>query len=158
MSGIPRVSALAEELHQKSRPLAVCYVEMMMLAQDLERECGEPPSGTEEAVCQDIAQRQQLGRAKYGTTVAENPLSLRQWLQHAYEETLDQSVYLKRAMEELEREPVLGMPEDTELARGIWKQLYPERTPWEGLGETAREEWRRFARVAARVICGQGRG
>ena len=61
------------------------------------------PTGTESAVCDDIAKRQQLRIAKYGTTVAQNPLELRQWLQQAYEETLDQAVYLKRAIEEMER-------------------------------------------------------
>ena len=60
-------------------------------------------SGTEARVCADIAARQQAGIAKYGTTVADNPLTLRQWLQHAYEETLDQAIYLKRAMEELDK-------------------------------------------------------
>jgi hypothetical protein len=57
--------------------------------------------GTEAAVCEDIARRQQLGIKKYGTTVAENPLSLKQWLQHAYEESLDHAVYLKRAISEI---------------------------------------------------------
>jgi hypothetical protein len=42
-----------------------------------------------------------MGILKYGKTVAENPLDLLQWLQHAYEECLDQAVYLKRAMAEL---------------------------------------------------------
>ena len=60
------------------------------------------PTGTEQRVCTDIAQRQALGIAKYGTTVEANPLSLREWLQHAYEECLDQAVYLRRAIEELE--------------------------------------------------------
>ena len=63
------------------------------------------PTGTELAVCLDIAARQQVGIAKYGTTVADNPLMLRQWLQHAYEETLDQAVYLRRAIGELEKIP-----------------------------------------------------
>jgi hypothetical protein len=58
------------------------------------------PRGTELQVCQDIALRQQLGIAKYGTTVADNPLSRRQWLQHAYEEALDLAVYLKRCIED----------------------------------------------------------
>lgn len=57
---------------------------------------------TEALVCQDIQQRQHLGIQKYNTTVANNHLSLKQWLQHAYEECLDQAVYLKRAMQELE--------------------------------------------------------
>ncbi len=61
------------------------------------------PTGTEARVCADIARRQALGRAKYGTTVEANPLTLRQWLQHAYEEALDQAVYLRRAMEEIDR-------------------------------------------------------
>ncbi|UIS65457.1 hypothetical protein [Acidovorax phage AP1] len=61
------------------------------------------PTGTEARVCQDIAERQERGIAKYGTTVADNPLSLEEWLQHAYEETLDKAVYLKRAIEELQR-------------------------------------------------------
>lgn len=37
-------------------------------------------SGTEAAVCADIARRQQLGIKKYGVSVAENPLPLRAWL------------------------------------------------------------------------------
>lgn len=61
------------------------------------------PAGTESRVCQDIAERQAKGVAKYGVTVESNPLTLRKWLQHAYEECLDQAVYLKRAMEEMEK-------------------------------------------------------
>jgi hypothetical protein len=43
-----------------------------------------------------------MGINKYGTTVAENPLELREWLQQAYEEALDMAIYLKRTMEELD--------------------------------------------------------
>ena len=60
-------------------------------------------TGTEKAVCEDIARRQQLGINKYNTTVADNKLPLIDWLQHAYEETLDQAIYLKRAMEEIDK-------------------------------------------------------
>lgn len=60
-------------------------------------------SGTERRVCKDIAARQQLGIAKYKITVADNPLTLRQWLQHAYEEVLDQAIYLRRAIEEIDK-------------------------------------------------------
>lgn len=60
------------------------------------------PSGIEAMVCDDIANRQALGIQKYGTTVAENQLTLREWLQHAYEEALDQAIYLKRAMQEID--------------------------------------------------------
>ena len=58
---------------------------------------------TETEVCADIKRRQELGIAKYGTTVAQNPLDLRQWLQHAYEEKLDDVVYMKRAIQELDK-------------------------------------------------------
>lgn len=58
------------------------------------------PSGIEAMVCADIANRQQVGIAKYGVTVAENPLTHAEWLQHAYEECLDMAIYLKRAMAE----------------------------------------------------------
>lgn len=60
-------------------------------------------SGTEARVIDDISKRQLMGIQKYKTTVEENPLSLRQWLQHAYEECLDQAVYLRRAIEEIDR-------------------------------------------------------
>jgi hypothetical protein len=66
---------------------------------------GPQPRGTELRVCVDIALRQAHGLAKYGTSVEANPLTLRQWLQHAYEEALDQAIYLKRAMEEMDQKP-----------------------------------------------------
>lgn len=62
-------------------------------------------TGTESRVCADIAARQAKGIAKYGTTVEGNTLPLREWLKHAYEETLDKAIYLRRAIEELDKEP-----------------------------------------------------
>ena len=61
------------------------------------------PEGIEAEVCADIARRQAFGQNKYGTTVAENQLSLRAWLVHAYEEALDLSVYLRRCIEEIDK-------------------------------------------------------
>ena len=61
-------------------------------------------TGTEMLVCEDIGRRQELGIQKYGTTVCANPLELREWLQHAYEECLDQAVYLRRAIQEIDKE------------------------------------------------------
>lgn len=58
---------------------------------------------TEELVCQNIKDRQQLGIKKYGRTVSGNPLTERQWLQHAYEEALDLAIYLKRLMQEKDK-------------------------------------------------------
>ena len=60
------------------------------------------PEGTEAEVCADIARRQALGKNKYGTTVAENTLSLRCWLAHQYEELLDAAIYAKRAIAEID--------------------------------------------------------
>lgn len=62
------------------------------------------PTGTEARVCQDIAQRQQKGIAKYGCQLSDNPLPLRQWLQHQYEELLDAACYCRRAIEHLDQE------------------------------------------------------
>lgn len=55
-----------------------------------------------EAVRADLLRRSQLGIAKYGTTLDRGDLSLRDWLQHAYEEALDQANYLKRAIIEID--------------------------------------------------------
>lgn len=60
------------------------------------------PSGIEALVCEEIASRQLFGISKYGQTVAANPLELRAWLLHAYEECLDQAVYLRRAIAEID--------------------------------------------------------
>ena len=59
-------------------------------------------TGTEKRVCEDIEKRQALGLQKYGTSVEQNPLPLRDWLQHQYEERLDAAVYCRRAIEELD--------------------------------------------------------
>lgn len=59
-------------------------------------------TGTEARVCKDIAARQELGLNKYGISVEGSPLSLRRWLQHSYTEKLDDAVYMKRAIEEID--------------------------------------------------------
>jgi len=73
------------------------------------------PTGTEAQVCEDIARRQQFGLHKYGTTVAQNPLELRQWLKHAYEEALGQAIYLRRAMAEIDT--ILARDELADMVR-----------------------------------------
>ena len=67
-----------------------------------------PATGTESRVCVDIVRRQQMGINKYGTTVSDNPLELRQWVQNAYEEALDQAIYLRRIMEKLDESNRIG--------------------------------------------------
>lgn len=77
------------------------------------------PTGTEARVCADIAARQAKGTAKYGTTVQDNPLGLTQWLQHAYEECLDQAVYLKRAIDLLQgAQPIPSNSAELDLGKG----------------------------------------
>ena len=66
-------------------------------------------------ICKDIASRQQVGIKKYGTTVRANNLSLRQWLQHSYEEKLDDIVYMRRAIEEIDAEEVLKAANQTSI-------------------------------------------
>ena len=59
------------------------------------------PTGIEALVCKDIAARQVKGLASYGVSLADNPLGLLSWLQHSYEERLDDVLYMRRAMEEV---------------------------------------------------------
>lgn len=54
-----------------------------------------------EAVKSDLTVRAQHGLAKYGMTVAANPLLPEQWVQHAYEEAMDLAVYLRRLKDEV---------------------------------------------------------
>lgn len=58
------------------------------------------PTGIEARVCADIAARQAFGIKKYNQSLADNPADLRSRLQHAYEESLDHSNYLKWAMDD----------------------------------------------------------
>lgn len=55
-------------------------------------------SETLKAVIGDLESREQRGLSKYKTTVDREDLKLEDWLQHAYEEVLDQAMYLKRAI------------------------------------------------------------
>lgn len=57
-----------------------------------------------EAVRADLLRRSRVGIAKYGVTLDRTDLSLRDWVNHIYEEVLDQANYLKRTLMELDRE------------------------------------------------------
>ncbi len=65
-----------------------------------------------EAVRQDLLQRSEVGIRKYNTTLDQNQLPLLGWLQHAYEECLDQANYLKRSIMEIQAELELEPDED----------------------------------------------
>jgi hypothetical protein len=47
-------------------------------------------------VINDINARELKGIETYGTTMDRNDLTQDQWLQHAYEESLDFCIYLKK--------------------------------------------------------------
>jgi hypothetical protein len=46
----------------------------------------------------DLSERAALGKEKYGTTMDREDLTVEEWLQHAYEEVLDLSLYLKKLL------------------------------------------------------------
>jgi len=52
-------------------------------------------------VREDLLKRSKVGIEKYGVTLADANLKLSEWLQHAYEECLDQANYLKCAINKL---------------------------------------------------------
>lgn len=120
-----------------------------MDAPDLENKHGGA-TGTEAEVCRDIARRQVLGLAKYGATVADSPEPLPYWLRHAYEETLDQAVYLKRAIEEMEAADAPSQATATEKIACIiceWDNWTPYNL--QGNGQC---EWRRYEEIAGRIL------
>jgi len=53
------------------------------------------------SVREDLKERSEEGVKKYNTTLDRTDLKLKDWLQHAYEETLDKALYLKRAIKEI---------------------------------------------------------
>jgi len=58
-----------------------------------------PDSAALASLLEDFRQREQVGIAKYGVTVDRTDLTHVQWLQHALEESMDNCLYLKRAIE-----------------------------------------------------------
>ncbi len=66
-------------------------------------------------VREDLQQRSEVGIEKYGTTLDRKDVDLKGWLNHAYEETLDKALYLKRAIRELEEKRVNQNPEFIEI-------------------------------------------
>jgi hypothetical protein len=54
-------------------------------------------------VRKDLLDRSERGLEKYGVTLDRNDLNLEDWLNHAYEETLDKAAYLKKAIKEVQK-------------------------------------------------------
>ena len=59
----------------------------------------KPPSAILQIVIAELKVREERGLSKYGTTMDRNDLTNTEWLQHAYEEALDLSLYLKKLIE-----------------------------------------------------------
>ena len=59
----------------------------------------KPPSTILQIVIAELKVREERGLNKYGTTMDRKDLTTKQWLQHAYEEALDLSLYLKKLIE-----------------------------------------------------------
>jgi hypothetical protein len=59
----------------------------------------KPPSAILQIVIAELKVREERGLSKYGTTMDRTDLTTIEWLQHAYEEALDLSVYLKKLIE-----------------------------------------------------------
>ena len=60
----------------------------------------KPPSTILQIVIAELKVREERGLRKYGTTMDRKDLTTKEWLQHAYEEALDLSLYLKKLIEE----------------------------------------------------------
>lgn len=56
-----------------------------------------------DSVCERLFARSRIGQIKYGKTLDRDDLRLLDWLHHAEEEMMDQILYLRRAILELER-------------------------------------------------------
>tara|TARA_R110000851_G_scaffold108116_9_gene229043 strand:+ start:12972 stop:13190 length:219 start_codon:yes stop_codon:yes gene_type:complete len=56
-------------------------------------------SKIEEKVVEKILNRAEFGKNKYNTTMERTDLSLRQWIIHAQEESMDLAVYLQKLLD-----------------------------------------------------------
>ena len=55
-------------------------------------------------IIDDLLYREEKGKLEYGTTMDRTDLSEQDWLQHAYEESLDLAIYLKKIIKSKQNE------------------------------------------------------
>lgn len=55
-------------------------------------------SRIEDEVCEKIKARSDVGKKKYGVTMEEEILSMREWLVHLQEELMDAAVYVEKLL------------------------------------------------------------
>lgn len=60
-----------------------------------------------EEVCNDLRKRSEVGIKKYGVTLDRDDLTLKEWIQHFYEENLDAANYAKKVLILLEEEIIV---------------------------------------------------
>jgi hypothetical protein len=66
----------------------------------MEEEGGRGMSTIEDKVCEKIQGRAEVGLKKYGVSMADEVLSLREWLIHLQEELMDAAVYVEKLIQE----------------------------------------------------------
>lgn len=66
--------------------------------QQCPRNTGDNMSRIEDEVCKKIQQRAAVGKAKYGVTMEEEVLSIREWLNHLQQELMDAAVYVEKLL------------------------------------------------------------
>lgn len=62
------------------------------------------PCNITKSIIKDLIESDKKGVEEYGVTVDREDYSLKEWLQHAYEETLDTAKYLAAAIKKLDNE------------------------------------------------------
>ena len=55
-------------------------------------------SKIEDEVCNKIKARANVGKEKYGVTMEDEVLSIRQWLNHLQQELMDGAVYVEKLL------------------------------------------------------------
>lgn len=55
-------------------------------------------SRIEDEVCNKIKTRADVGKEKYGVTMEDEVLSIRQWLNHLQEEMMDGAIYIEKLL------------------------------------------------------------
>ena len=75
-------------------------------ATGLHFESPKPKDPIVESVIKSFRDRSARGIEKYGTTLADNPAKLIEWVNHAQEEVMDLCLYLQRIKHELSQEAV----------------------------------------------------
>tara|TARA_Y100001938_G_C7818971_1_gene295664 strand:- start:131 stop:313 length:183 start_codon:yes stop_codon:yes gene_type:complete len=55
-------------------------------------------SRIEDEVCKKIQSRSDVGKEKYGVTMEDEVLSIREWLVHLQEELMDAAVYVEKLL------------------------------------------------------------